>query len=278
MQILTAKSAGFCEGVSRAYAKALNSAKAQKKIYILGHLVHNTQVVKKLESIGIKSIEDLSEIQNPQNSILMISAHGVSPDILEKAKDLKLEIVDTTCAWVKKAQKVARELAQSGFQVIILGDKGHPEVRGLKGWAGENSLVIQNAEELVNYKFQDKVGLIAQTTQSQSKFESVKDFIKPKVKYFEARNTICDATAKRQNAATQLAKKVDIMLVIGDFKSANTKRLTELCSKVNPDTYQIQTVAELKKEWLEGKKKIGITAGASTPDWVIKEVKGRLVR
>jgi 4-hydroxy-3-methylbut-2-enyl diphosphate reductase len=272
MQILTAKSAGFCEGVSRAYKIALDIIKKGKPTYILGHLVHNTQVVKKLESTGVKSIEDLAEIADPINSILMISAHGVSPDILERAKALKLEIVDTTCAWVKKAQKVARELAQSGFQVIILGDLGHPEVKGLKGWAGQNSLVVQNLDELKECKFEERVGLIAQTTQSQEKFETVAEYIKSKVKTVEARNTICDATAKRQNAATQLAREVDIMLIIGDFKSANTKRLTELCSKVNPNTYQIQTVAELKKQWLEGKEKIGITAGASTPDWVIEEV------
>ena len=274
MQILIAKHSGFCEGVERAYRIALKQAKAGKPVFMLGNLVHNAQVVEKLQNEGIRIIKDLSEITQGTNGILLISAHGVAPEIYQEAKDLGLEIVDTTCPWVKKAQKIAKEIADEGRLVVIVGDKGHPEVKGLIGWSYGRAVVIEKKEDIdkLSLSADRKVGILAQTTQSADHFNQMVSELKEKIKNLKVFDTICGATSKRQDAAVELAKKVDLMLVIGDKMSANTKRLTELCTQTGTETHQIQTVAELNSKWLEGKEKIGITAGASTPDWVINEV------
>ncbi|MBU0687747.1 MAG: 4-hydroxy-3-methylbut-2-enyl diphosphate reductase [Candidatus Margulisbacteria bacterium] len=272
MQILVAKCAGFCEGVERAYRIALEQSKPGTPVYVLGNLVHNAQVVEKLKNSGIKVVKKLVEIPAESNGTLLISAHGVSPQIIEEAKALALKVVDTTCSWVKKAQKLAHELAHHGYFVVIIGDEGHPEVKGLKGWAGPNSMVISSIEKAADFKPHGKLGIISQTTQSEQNFEDIVKILKNKAKDIKIHKTICGATSKRQNAAIETAKKVELMLVIGDQRSANTKRLTELCKKTGTETYQIQTATELNAKWLTNKEKIGVTAGASTPDWVIKEV------
>lgn len=266
MQIFIAESAGFCEGVSAAFEQA----KKYSNIYMLGNLVHNKQVVAKLEEQGIKVIMDINEIKDGET--LLISAHGVPPQIYEEAKKKKLKIIDTTCSWVKRAQKLAKEVIQKGFQLIIIGDKNHPEVKGIRGWSEGKGIVISSAEELSRVQLKEKVGVVAQTTQSDENFNNIVKILQSKVKELIVHKTICGATQKRQKAAIELAKKVDVVLVIGDKMSANTKRLTELCSETKTPTYQIQTKDELKPEFIAGYEKIGITAGASTPDWVIKEI------
>jgi 4-hydroxy-3-methylbut-2-enyl diphosphate reductase len=278
MQVLIAEHAGFCEGVERAYGIALKQTKIGRPVFMLGNLVHNTQVIEKFRSLGVATVKDLSEIPQHSNGILLISAHGVPPQIYEGAKKLGLEIVDTTCSWVKKAQKITKELADQDRLVIIVGDKGHPEVRGLVGWSGGKAVVVENVKDLdkLSLSPDKKAGILAQTTQAQEHFNKMVSDVKKKVNDLKEFDTICGATSKRQNAAVELAKKVKLMLVIGDKMSANTKRLTELCTKTGTETYQIQTVKELDPEWLKGKDKVGLTAGASTPDWVIKEVVQRL--
>jgi len=275
MDILIAKHAGFCEGVERAYQIALEQSKAGKPVFMLGNLVHNTRVIDKFKNLGVKTVKSISEIPGNSNGTLLISAHGVPPQIYEEAKAKKLEIVDTTCAWVKKAQRIAKQFAEEGRQVIIVGDKGHVEVKGLIGWSGGGATVIEGIEEIKDIKG-DKVGVLAQTTQSEEHFNQVVSELKNKAKDVKALDTICGATCKRQTTATDLAKEVDLMIVIGDRMSANTKRLTELCNKTGTETHQIQTVGELNPIWLKDKHKVGITAGASTPDWVIKEVVDKL--
>lgn len=272
MKILIAKHAGFCEGVERAYRIAVEQSKAGQPVYMLGNLVHNTQVVEKLKNAGIKILKNLSEIPKDSAGTLLISAHGVSPQIINEAKRLGLDVIDTTCAWVKKAQKLAHELSDQGYFVVIIGDEGHPEVRGLKGWAGIKSVVVSSPEKALQLELTDSLGIISQTTQSEKNFEEIVKILKNKAKNVKVHNTICGATSKRQNAAIDIAKNVDLMLVIGDQKSANTKRLTELCKNTGTETHQIQTAAELNQAWLKNKGKIGVTAGASTPDWVIQEV------
>jgi len=274
MEILVAKHSGFCEGVERAYQIALKEIDSGYPVYMLGNLVHNTQVVNKFKDMGVKTVKDLSEIEPGTQGILLISAHGVSPEVYQKAEKLGLQIVDTTCPWVKKAQKVAKELSDAGRLVVIIGDTGHPEVTGLRGWAGGKTLVFGDPEELKGFECpgQEKIGILAQTTKSQDNFNRMVEMIKEKCRDVEVHNTICGATAKRQAAAVELAKKVELMLVVGDKMSANTKRLTELCSAAGTETHQIQTVKELDLKWLANKKKVGVTAGASTPEWVIEEV------
>ncbi len=275
MEILIAKHAGFCEGVERAHQIALEQTKAGQPVFMLGNLVHNTQVIDQFKNLGVKTVKSISEIPSNSDGTLLISAHGVPPQVYEEAKSKNLEIVDTTCAWVKKAQKIAKQFAEEGRQVIIVGDKGHVEVKGLIGWSGGGAKVIEGIKDIEGIKG-EKIGVLAQTTQSEEHFKQVVAELKKKMKDVKAFDTICGATAKRQGAAVELANKVDLVLVIGDKMSANTKRLTELCSKTGTETHQIQTIEELDRQWLKDKQKVGITAGASTPDWVIKEVVDKL--
>ncbi len=277
MQIIEAQYAGFCSGVERAYRIAIDSVRAGKKVYMLGNLVHNRQVVDKLRSAGIETIRELNEIGSGKG-ILLISAHGVGSTVYEEAKQLGLEIIDTTCPWVKKAQRIAKELAEEGRTIILVGDKGHPEVKGIVGWSSGKAVVIENIKDLNSLSLysEDKVGVLAQTTQAEEHFKSLVSELKKKVKDVKEFDTICGATTKRQTAAVELARSVDLMLVVGDKMSANTKRLTELCRATGTETHQIETAEEIDVVWLKGKKKIGLTAGASTPEWVIEEVKALL--
>ena len=205
---------------------------------------------------------------------MLISAHGVVPQIYDQAKALGLTIVDTTCPWVKKAQKIAKELADKGCPIVIVGDKGHAEVKGIVGWSDGQAVIVQNPEEAAAADLPPGkcVGILAQTTQSKENFDKVVAEIKKRHREVKVYETICGATAKRQDAAIEIAKQADLMLVVGDRMSANTKRLTELCLKTGTETYQIQSARELDKAWLKGKEKIGVTAGASTPEWVVEEI------
>ena len=274
MKIILAKHSGFCEGVHRAYRIATASVKSTRPIFILGDIVHNSDVVDEFKRLGIRKVKALKGL--PRGSTLIITAHGTTPKIVLEAKERGLKIVDTTCPWVKKAQAVARELSDSGRQVVIVGDKGHPEVRGLYAWAGEGAVIVEKSSDLKKIKFNKKVGVIAQTTQSEENFRDIVSQIRSTVPDVSVHNTICGATARRQCSAKDLAEEVDVMLVVGDLKSANTKRLAELCRRAGVATHHIQNAGELKPSWLKGKGKVGITAGASTPERVIKEVVGKI--
>jgi 4-hydroxy-3-methylbut-2-enyl diphosphate reductase len=274
LEILIAKHSGFCEGVERAYRIAVDQTGLGRPVFMLGNLVHNSQVIEKFKNAGVTAVKALSEINPNSNGVLLISAHGVPPNIYEEARALGLETVDTTCPWVKKAQKIAKELAAEGRLVIIVGDKGHVEVKGLVGWSGNKAVVVEDLKDLSRFSLaqNNKVGILAQTTQAESHFHNIVAELKKTVKDVKEYDTICGATSKRQTAAIELAQKVDLMLVVGDLMSANTKRLTELCGQTGTETHQIQTTEELNKNWLVRKNRIGITAGASTPEWVIDAV------
>jgi len=278
MQVLIAEHSGFCEGVERAYQIALEQTNAGNPVFMLGNIVHNTQVVDKFIRAGAKVIKTLAEIPPNANGTLIISAHGVPPEIYTEAKAKGLGVIDTTCPWVKKAQKIAKELAEEGRFVIIVGDNGHPEVKSLIGWSGGKAVVVEKVEDIAKLSLPpgQKIGILAQTTQAENTFNTIVAAVKQLEKNVKEHNTICGATAKRQKAAVDLARKVNLILVIGDPMSANTKRLTELCNQTGTETHQIQTVEELDKQWLAGKDKVGITAGASTPEWIIKDVITRL--
>ncbi len=274
MKVLVAEHAGFCEGVERAFRIALETAHAGKPVYMLGNLVHNKQVIERLKNFGVGTVASLSEIPKGTRGTLLISAHGVPPEVYAEAKKLRLEIIDTTCPWVKKAQRIAKELAEEERLVIIVGDKGHPEVKGLVGWSHDRALVIGNEAELnkISIPPEAKVGILAQTTQAVERFDQIVAGIKKMVKEVKEYDTICDATSKRQSAAVKIARQVELMLVVGDKMSANTRRLTELCAKTGTETHQLETARELDFAWLKNKQRVGITAGASTPEWVIREV------
>jgi 4-hydroxy-3-methylbut-2-enyl diphosphate reductase len=206
-----------------------------------------------------------------ENGKIIIRSHGVGPSIYDAIKAKGLELADATCPHVKKAQMSAKTLADEGFKVIIIGEKNHPEVKSIKEWAGKNSLVIGSQEEAENIDFISKLGIVAQTTFSAKAFSEIVNILLTKSYDIRILRTICTATDKRQSAAIKLSKEVDMMIVVGGRNSANTTRLAQLCTE-HCVTHHIETVDELHDDWFNNIKKIGITAGASTPDWIIKEV------
>ncbi|MFW6305980.1 MAG: bifunctional 4-hydroxy-3-methylbut-2-enyl diphosphate reductase/30S ribosomal protein S1 [Bacillota bacterium] len=271
MDIFTAEEAGFCFGVKRAIENAIKAADETENhpVYTLGPIIHNPQVVENLRKQGIKALENIDEIEQ---GTIIIRSHGVPPYIIDKAKNKGLNIIDATCPFVKKAQQYAKKLMDNGYQTIIYGDHNHPEVVGIYGATGEKAFIVSDQNELDSLNLDRKVGFVAQTTKSPASFKKLISSVIEKTKELKVYNTICNTTEIRQRSASELAKKVDIMFVIGGHNSANTNRLAEICTQTGTPTYHIETVAEIDKQWLEEKKKIGITAGASTPDWLIKEV------
>lgn len=275
MEIIRAENAGFCFGVKRAINLAFEAAaKSKKNVYSLGPLIHNPQTVDLLTRKGVYVVTDL-EIPRPGDT-LIIRSHGTTPEILDEAKKRDLNIVDATCPFVIKAQKVAQQLSLEGYQVVIVGEGDHPEVIGLKGFAGKDSWVLENAEDAKLLPNKPRIGIIAQTTQSFENYRGVISLLLEKSYELKAFNTICNATNERQEAAINLAKRANIMIVIGGHNSANTNRLAFLCSQSGVPTHHIETIVELSPSWFDGMEVVGITAGASTPDWVIEEVISRL--
>ncbi len=276
MKLLIAKYLGFCTGVNRAYNLAVKTAKKGEPVYMLGSLVHNQKVIDELKAKGVQMVNDLKEIPRDASGYLIISAHGLSPDMYEKAKKTGLKIIDTTCPWVKKPQMLAKKLVEEGCHLIIVGDKNHAEVAGIMGWADKKAQVIEGIKDLKKVDFHDKIAVIAQTTQSINNFEDVVNGLSGKTNELKMYNTICDATSKMQRSAVDTAKRSEVMLVIGDSKSANTRRLKELCEQTGAKTYQIESAEVLDLNLLKGFDVIGLTAGASTPADVIEGVINKL--
>ncbi|MGM0413813.1 MAG: bifunctional 4-hydroxy-3-methylbut-2-enyl diphosphate reductase/30S ribosomal protein S1 [Bacillota bacterium] len=271
LEITTAEEAGFCFGVKRAIDMAMEAVQDESdiKVYTLGPIIHNPQVVEKLEELGIRSVEDLSEIDT---GVIIIRSHGVEPKTIEEAENKGLTIIDATCPYVKKAQKNAQLLMEEGYQTLIYGDQNHPEVKGILGATDHKALIIEDKSDLDEIDLQSRVGIVAQTTKSPASFKKLIGLLLGRVKELKIYNTICNTTQVRQSGAENLADDVEIMFVIGGFNSANTNRLAEICSNTGTPTYHIETANDIEWSWLENIKRIGITAGASTPDWLIKEV------
>ena len=274
-----AKFAGFCYGVKRAVetAKKLKIENPDKKIYVLGELIHNAHVIAELEALGIKTIDEIPE---NGDGICIIRSHGESPQIIEKIKQAGFEIVDLTCPDVKKVQQKAIELAKEDYFVIIVGKSEHPEVVAIKANAqiyGKNVVVAANPEKLKEYepqiKTHGKVGVVVQTTQRISTLNEIVEYLKTVVNDVRVENTICKSTSMRQSEAVGLAKESDLMIVVGSKKSANTTHLAEILKDIT-ETIHIENSDELEnyKELVEKSKNISITAGASTPQDVIDKV------
>lgn len=271
MEIERASEMGFCFGVRRAIELVEKAAGERGPLQTLGALVHNRQVVDRLELCGVSVAASLDELQG---NIVAIASHGVGPEGMEQVRIRGIEVIDATCPFVRKAQVVAKRLGKAGFWVLVFGDAAHPEVRGVLGWAGENasaSLEVPHLDKLPR-----RLGILCQTTQNQERFaEFVAGVISHKsAKFTELRifNTICDATSKHQVAALALAGRVDLMFVVGGQDSANTRRLARICADTGVTTYHIEAAAEVDPRWLRGHYRVGVTAGASTPDEVIDEV------
>jgi 4-hydroxy-3-methylbut-2-enyl diphosphate reductase len=269
-----AKQAGFCFGVKKALEIARNvSQSTAEKVYTLGPLIHNPQAVAKLAQQGVASIESLAEIEHGE---LIIRSHGVTPQILAAGAEKGLKMHDATCPFVKKAQQLAYEHAEEGYRVIVVGDPDHPEVQGILGWAGVGALVADNSEAVNLLGNYDKICVIAQTTQSPEKFHQIVDMLRSKAKEIKICNTICSATRKRQEAAKELAWQSEVMIVVGGKNSSNTNKLAQICTGTGTPTYHVEDASELEADWFKGVSQVGVTAGASTPDWLLEEVIGKM--
>ncbi|HAG09829.1 MAG TPA: bifunctional 4-hydroxy-3-methylbut-2-enyl diphosphate reductase/30S ribosomal protein S1 [Desulfotomaculum sp.] len=273
MEVRLAKEAGFCFGVTRAVKIARNTAQEKNQVYSLGPLIHNPQVVEKLARAGIKETENMADI--PAGSTVIVPTHGVGPEVMVKLDELKVCVVDATCPFVRRAQNLAHYLGQR-TQVVIVGDQKHPEVRGIIGYAGEQALIVEGPDQAELLDTFPEVAVLAQTTQPLSNFQSVIDVLRSKTGSVKVFNTICNATGMRQQAALELARQVGAMVVAGGKTSANTRRLAELSRESGAPTHHVETARDLKAEWFKGIEVAGLTAGASTPDWIIEEVQTRM--
>lgn len=273
MEIVLAEYLGFCYGVKRAIRLAREAA--SDKTFTLGPIIHNPQMVERLAAEGVGVVSSLSEI--PDGGTVVIRSHGVGPGVYAEAVARRLTVVDATCPHVKKAQTAAHGLARDGCYVVIVGERQHPEVKSICEWAGAQAAVVESVPEAEQLAELGKLGVVAQTTFSAAKFRDIAVSLLAKSNDLHVLRTICTATEQRQSAALALAANVDLMLVIGGKNSANTSRLAELCATTTP-TCHLETAEELSDEWWREHckqgtvNKIGITAGASTPDWIIREV------
>jgi 4-hydroxy-3-methylbut-2-enyl diphosphate reductase len=267
MKIILAKNLGFCYGVKRATEVALKEASLDEGLETFGPLIHNSEFLKLLQTKGI-GIADV--VDNIQGKKIVIRAHGVPKEIEDKIMNKNIKIIDATCPFVKKVQNLAQKFYKDGYNVLILGDKNHPEVIGIQSYA-PNSFVIKDLTDIPRNLKKDKIIFISQTTQDLRKFREIAQTLRKKFKRVVIINTICDTTDKRQKSAKILAKKVDLMIIIGDKNSSNTIRLKEICEIITR-TQHIEKRSDLNKEWFKNIKSVGITAGASTPDFLIKDV------
>ena len=272
MKIDVASHAGFCFGVRNAINKGEKMAtEGNLPIATLGPLIHNPQEVKRLETLGIRSCDTFEEINEPY---VLFRTPGVTPQVYQEAKERNLKYFDCTCPKVHHVQNLAKKHAELGYQVLILGDKSHPEVKGILGWSNDTAIVFFALDELKALDLtKKKVCLVAQTTEKKERFEEVKLYLESlDLSELLIFNTICSATRERQNDAFNLAKTKDLMIVVGGSNSANTRKLVSICEEAGAITKHVEEASEIDPDWLKGIKSIGLTAGASTPDWIIREV------
>lgn len=274
MEITLAKNAGFCFGVKRATQMAFEAAAEYEHICSLGPLIHSPQVVKELTEQGIKVVDNVKDI--PPGSVI-IRSHGVTAEEMSKVQASNLTVVDATCPFVKKTQEYAVRLSEDGYTVVIVGEMEHPEVQGIVSYSGKAVVhVVADAEQAAALPRMKKVGLVAQTTQLYENLRDIMDVCLAKSQELRVFNTICDATSVRQNEAREIARSVDLMFIIGGHASANTSRLSHICRELQPQSWHIETAEEINPDWFVGVDKVGVTAGASTPRWLIDEVVARI--
>lgn len=274
MQVEVAPNSGFCAGVRRAMNIAHECAERDGTYYTLGPIVHNDAVVKSLEDMGISPVNDLADLVETTAGII-IRSHGAPARIWEEARSRGIEIVDATCPLVKRIHELVTSLQKEGYDIIVYGDIHHPEVQGIIGWV-DKAQVVANAEEASQILPVKKLAVVSQTTKNEKEFLQVVQELIPKAKEVRIFNTICSATQMRQESGRSLASQVDLILVVGDRQSSNTTTLYKECSNTGVPTHLIQSADEIQIDWFNGVGRVGITAGASTPDWKIKEVVDRM--
>lgn len=273
MEFIIAETAGFCFGVSRAIDTVYDNVKECKtKIYTLGPIIHNKQVVDDLHSKGIDAIDSIKDIKDEKSKVV-VRTHGIAKEVYNELEINNIEYIDATCPYVRKIHKIVEKHYNDGYRIIIVGNREHPEVIGINGWCNNSAIIVDNVEDVKEkLKCTDKTCVVAQTTINREKWDDITRYIKSHCQEALIFDTICSATNLRQSEAEKIAKQVDIMLVIGGKHSSNTQKLAEICSRYCKDTYHIETFEELPQNLNLSDKKIGITAGASTPAWIIKEV------
>lgn len=275
MEIKKADHMGFCFGVKKAVDSAMNILEEDNKLYSYGEIIHNKDVVNLLEGKGLVVIDNLETSKNNTDTKLLIRSHGVGKDVIDYLNNNNIKYIDATCPKVKKIHDIVQKYSNDGYETIIVGDKAHPEIIGIIGWINGKYYTVNNVEDTKKLPINREIKycLVSQTTFNHNIYKEIVEFLNENdytniVKY----NTICDSTMKRQKSCIDLAQKSDLMLVIGGKNSSNTKKLYELCKENCSNTFLIENYREIPYKYIDKNTKIGITAGASTPDWVIEEV------
>lgn len=274
MEVILAKSAGFCFGVKRAVEQVYEQINTKAPIYTYGPIIHNEEVVRDLEQKGVQVIENADEAAKLTEGTLIIRSHGVSEQIYNRLSAGSLNIVDATCPFVKRIHNIVAKESALGTQIIIIGDEGHPEVEGIRGWSKTPAIVVGSRSEAEKTVIENgkKVCIVSQTTYSYNKFQELVEIFSQKGYDITVVNTICNATEERQTEAARIAGMVDAMIVIGGKTSSNSKKLYEICRQKCENTVFIQTVHDLNLDLKGNTRRVGITAGASTPNNIIEEV------
>ena len=275
MEVIVAKTAGFCFGVERAVNQVYDQIKNENgPIYTLGPIIHNEEVVRDLEEKGVKVLNSENEILTLTEGTVIIRSHGVGKHIYDMLKAQGVRIVDATCPFVKKIHRIVQEQNLQGRRVIIIGDETHPEVEGIKGWGDARTMVVKNEEQMEKLPSftGEKLCIVSQTTFNYNKFKDLVEKFEKKGYDILVLNTICNATQERQVEARRIASEVDAMIVIGGKHSSNTQKLYEICQKECKNTYFIQSLGDFNPECVNSVRSVGITAGASTPNQIIEEV------
>lgn len=273
MKVLVAETCGFCNGVKNAIRIAEKVLSQEEKVYSLGPIIHNRDVVERLAKAGLKTIDRVKDIDS---GTVIIRSHGAAPEEIDELKRKGIKIVDATCVLVKRVQHIAQELAKDGYKVVVIGDENHPEIQAVVGCA-KDVVVIADESDLYKLPKNARLGIVCQTTQSPEHFGRMLGEIgRGSFNEMKVINTLCQEAKKRQESAVQLCRQVDVMFVLGGLESANTRKLAELCKKVNKQTFHLQNWNELDKNILSGNNIAGITAGASTPEWIIDEFVNKL--
>ena len=280
MEVIRAKSAGFCFGVKRAVEKVYEQIGKDKKIYTFGPIIHNDEVVKDLEARGVTVLEGIEELKMLEEGMVVIRSHGVSKEVYDLLEKKGLECVDATCPFVKRIHDIVEKESGQGKKIIIIGNPGHPEVEGIRGWASGETEVMESREEAECFTDEEKnlaikdeeICIVSQTTFNYNKFKELVEIFLKKGYNVSVANTICNATEERQTEARRIASQVGSMIVIGGTHSSNTRKLYEICKEECENTYFIQTLDDLRLELPKAASPVGITAGASTPNNIIEEV------
>ena len=274
MEVIVADNAGFCFGVKRAIKMANDTMDGGGAVKSLGSLIHNPQVVSSFRKRGLEVVADLDAV-DPEDTVV-IRSHGVGPEIKNKALSLGLTVVDTTCPFVTKAQQYAAKLIAENYKVVMIGDKNHPEVIGVVAHTQNQAIILDSVEEAEKLKFIPRMGVVFQTTHAIGHVQEVVGALLKRGKEVRVFNTLCGATTSMQKTAIELSGEVEAMVIVGGRQSANTAQLAEVCRKVNPRVLMIESAEELHEDWFQGLTRVGVSAGASTPDEVIAEVVERI--